>query len=362
MMTGKKYLMLLSPIVVTGIVFFFLLKNLWSADTRSWTDEDISVLKSLWIGSLPTNPKDPSNAYADNPKAVALGRKFFFDTRFSGNLKVSCDTCHPVNMNFADNLPLAHGMGTKTRRTMPLIGAAYHSWLFWDGRKDSLWSQALGPIESPVEHGFTRTQCAVVIDKYYKKEYEEVFGKLFLFMEKDLPKPAKPSPEELDALKAWVLLSADKKEAVNRIYVNMGKAIAAFVRTIRSGKSRFDIYAEAVLRGDNDTKNKTFTEYEVRGLKLFIGKAKCINCHNGPLFSYGDFHSIRAPKPPSLPPDTGRAEGITKVLSDEFNCVGKYSDATLQDCSELRFMSTNIRRYRGAFKTPTLRNVAERAP
>lgn len=50
------------------------------------------------------------------------------------------------------------------------------------------------------------------------------------------------------------------------------------------------------------------------------------------------------------------------VLSDEFNCLGKYSDAKSEECLELRFIDTNSAKYRGAFKTPTLRNVAERPP
>jgi cytochrome c peroxidase len=63
-----------------------------------------------------------------------------------------------------------------------------------------------------------------------------------------------------------------------------------------------------------------------------------------------------------MPPDRGRADGIRKVLSDEFNCLGRYSDAGPQDCAELRFLDTDTGKYVGAFKTPTLRNVAERAP
>src|SRR5271169_3319816 len=152
----------------------------WAAETdmHAWSKQEISVLRSLWIGSLPPLPKDPSNAFADDPKAIALGQRLFFDSRFSGNLQVSCATCHRPDMNFTDDLPLAHGMGSTARRSMPLLGVAYNSWFFWDGRKDSLWSQALGPIESSVEHGFTRTACAFLISKNYRSEYEEIFGKM----------------------------------------------------------------------------------------------------------------------------------------------------------------------------------------
>jgi len=336
--------------------------NIPAFDLHTWDDNEKAAIRSLWIDSLPPLPKNPSNAFADNPKAVALGKKFFFDGRFSGNMKVSCATCHPTNINFADNLPLAHGMGTTSRRTMPLIGSAYYTWLFWDGRKDSLWSQALGPIESTVEHGFTRTQCASVIINNYKKEYEDIFGTLPEFSKRDLPPIARPALDDPAALKAWVSMPLEKRDAVNRLYANMGKAIAAFVRTIMPGTSRFDTYAAAAMRNDFKVMSSIFSNDEAKGLRLFIGKAKCTNCHTGPLFTNGDFHNIGVPQPASVPQDRGRAEAITQVLADEFNCVSVYSDAALKECAELRFIDTKVEKYEGAFKTPTLRNVAERAP
>jgi len=104
------------------------------------------------------------------------------------------------------------------------------------------------------------------------------------------------------------------------------------------------------------------TAEEVNGLELFIGKARCTNCHSGPLFTNGDFHNTGVPAAPNTPPDRGRADGIRKVLSDEFSCFSRYSDAGPQDCAELRYLDVNIGKYVGAFKTPTLRNVAKRAP
>ncbi len=351
--------------VFQALLVFLVLINVAanvSADDVKWTEEELEILKSLWIGSLPPPPSDPSNRYAEDPAAVSLGQKLFFDSRFSGNKKVSCATCHPENMNFADHLPRAHGMGTTKRRTMPLIGVVYSPWLFWDGRKDSLWAQALGPIESSVEHGFTRTQVAMVIKKYYKKEYERVFGKMPDIDEEHLSPLAKPSLNEPIPLKAWVTMPKETREAITEIYVNVGKAIAAFVRTILPQPSRFDKYVEALLKGDYKKAAGILDEDEIKGLRLFIGKAKCINCHNGPMFTDYDFHNIGVPQPPDIPVDLGRAEGITLVLNDEFNCLSKYSDAKPWQCRNLRFISTDVKKYRGAFKTPTLRNVAERAP
>jgi len=103
-------------------------------------------------------PHDPGNRWADNPAAAALGQRLFFDGRLSGNGRVSCATCHDRENDFQDSMPLAKGMGTTNRRTMPIAGAPYSPFLFWDGRKDSLWAQALGPLESAVEHGGDREQ------------------------------------------------------------------------------------------------------------------------------------------------------------------------------------------------------------
>lgn len=334
-----------------------------SMDLHSWSDSEKAVLQSLWIGNLPALPKNPSNKYADDPKAAALGKKLFFDSRFSGNLKVSCATCHPVNRNFADNLPLAHGIGRTDRRTMTLVGAGYYTWLFWDGRKDSLWSQALGPLESPVEHGFTRTQSAVIISEYYQTEYNEIFPAIpDKLLDHYLTFIAKPSPDEPALLKKWLSIPPDTREDINQVYANMGKAIAAFVRTIVPGPSRFDRYVEAVMSNDGNVMMSAMNNNEVKGLRMFIGKAKCTNCHTGPLFTNGDFHNIGVPQPANLPSDKGRAEAIGKVLADEFNCLSRYSDASLRECAELRFIDTDTEKYLGAFKTPTLRNVAERAP
>jgi cytochrome c peroxidase len=245
---------------------------------------------------------------------------------------------------------------------MTLIGVAYNSWFFWDGRKDSLWAQALGPIESPVEHGFTRTMCALVISEHYRREYEEVFGPIPDIAAKMLPGIARPADDDPGALKAWVVMSPNERRVVNEIYVNMGKAIGAYVRTIIPGPSPFDVYVEALMKEDREAMEKALKPDEERGLRLFIGKAGCTNCHNGPMLTNGDFHNIGVPGRMNLAGDRGRAEGITKVLSDEFNCLSEHSDADAGECRALRFIDTAADRYFSAFKTPTLRNVAGRGP
>jgi cytochrome c peroxidase len=330
-----------------------------SFGTRGWSQEEKETLKSLWLGSLPKLPADPSNKYADDARAAVLGEKLFFDTRFSSNGEVACGTCHLPEKAFTDGLPLAHGVGTTNRKTMTIIGTAYSPWLFWDGRKDSQWAQALGPLESPVEHGGNRTQYAHLIAEVYKDEYEAIFGPLPDLS--DVPALAGPVTDP-QAQANWGTMNVEDRETVTRIYANMGKAIAAFERTVMPGVSRFDKYVEALLNNDEQRMEAALTSDEVAGLKLFIGKGNCTNCHSGSLFTNNDFHNTGVPAAKDLPEDVGRAKGVQQVLNDEFNCLSSYSDATPKDCTELRFLKTDGHELERQFKVPTLRNIAEAAP
>jgi cytochrome c peroxidase len=237
---------------------------------QQWTKDEMVTLRGLWIGSLEPLPPDPSNAVADDPRAVELGHRLFFDTRFSSNGAVSCGTCHLPELGFQDGIPLAHGVGTTTRRTMPIAGTAYSPWLFWDGRKDSQWAQALGPLENPVEHGGSLTQYAHLIARHYRADYEALFGPLPDLSH--LPASAGPVPDPV-ARAAWEQMSSEDREAVTRIYVNTGKAIAAYERRLMFGPSRFDQYVEALLAGDGARAETILTADEVAGLRLFIGRA-----------------------------------------------------------------------------------------
>ena len=130
--------------------------------------DEVEALRSLWIGSLPELPDDPSNRVADDPAAAALGEAIFADTRFSANGEVSCASCHQAELNFTDGLPRARGIAETRRKTMTVVGTAYSPWLFWDGRKDSQWAQALGPMEDAREHGGNRGMYAHVIAEHYR--------------------------------------------------------------------------------------------------------------------------------------------------------------------------------------------------
>src|SRR5687767_13794702 len=169
-MTTNKLLVALAAVLVITMVSA-------AAPRRDrWTIEDVAQLSSMALRELGPPPGDPTNRVADDPRAAEFGRKLFFDTRLSANGQVSCATCHKPDQEFQDGSPLANGVGVTNRRTMPIAATAYSPFLFWDGRKDSQWAQALGPLESPVEHGGTRDQYARVIAANYREDYEAIFG------------------------------------------------------------------------------------------------------------------------------------------------------------------------------------------
>jgi cytochrome c peroxidase len=298
-----------------------------------WTTEEVGLLSSLSLRELGSAPADPTNRVAEDPRAAEFGRQLFFDTRLSANGQVSCATCHIPEKEFQDGIPLAKGVGVTNRRTMPIAGMAHSPFLFWDGRKDSLWAQALGPLESPVEHGGSREQYAKVIATHYRADYEGLFGTMPVLSTRD---------------------------AATAVFVNLGKAIAAYERTIDYAPSRFDRYADA-LQDTGRAPEGVLSPDEVAGLRLFIGKASCTNCHNGPLLTNNEFHNTGVPARPGLPADSGRLAGADAVLRDEFNCRSRWSDARSK-CAEIDFLVTGDHVLERAFKVPSLRNVAERAP
>lgn len=324
-----------------------------------WSGQELTQLRELSIASLPPLPPDPSNRVADDERAAELGQRLFFDPRFSANGQVACASCHLPGKLFQDGTPLAQGIGTTDRRTMSIIGTARSPWQFWDGRKDSQWSQALGPFESAVEHGGNRTQFVHLLAAHYRQDYEAVFGKMPDL--RGLPMHAGPVADA-GANAAWHALSAQERDRVSSVFANMGKAIAAYERRIEPGPSRFDAYADAAVRGDKAVMQSSLSPQEVAGLELFLGKGQCLQCHSGPLLTNHEFHNTGVPAAAGLPLDQGRLRGIRQLLDDEFNCLGRFSDAKPEQCGEMRFLApaseTQLRQYR----VPSLRNVAERAP
>ena len=346
-------------------------------DETTFTDEERAELQTY---RLPANPPaNPSNRVADNSRAAVLGKKFFFDARFSGALgprndgitngslgkagdlgKVACFGCHQVENGGADRRSrpgtVSLGVNYGLRNAPTVINAAYSNvaaggWQLWDGRKDSLWAVALGPLEGPNEHAGTRLQYAHLIYDLYRADYEEIFGPL-----PDLTDTNRFPPTGKVGQPSFDNMLPEDKAAINRIYSNLGKSIEAYERRLVSTgfePSPFD----KLLEGDDTAMSPA----AIRGARLFIGKAACNECHRGPTFTDFRFHNIGCPQQGEFvkATDLGRSTGIPTVKADVFGRAGAFSDAP--DDSHLRELAevpTDI----GAFRTPTLRNISKTGP
>ena len=340
-----------------------------------WNEGELALLKMNWLENLPEAPQDPSNKFLSNLNAAKLGHKLFFDRRFSKNGEIACASCHIPEKFFTDGLGRAKGIDESLRSTPTLIGIAHSPWFFWDGSSDSLWSQALHPLESSIEHGGNRSQYAHIIykDAAYKKLFENVFGPMpDLSNLERFPKNAAPLEDEQLHLR-WEQMAKTDQELITAVFVSLGKALAAYQRLLQPADSRFDRYVAALV---TNKESDALNNEEIAGLKLFIGKAQCITCHQGPLFSNHGFHNVGAPDPAENNQifkvfnffkedrvyDLGRYKGVRLALDSQFNCLGPYSDANEKKCGELKFANTKHTNTLGAFKVPTLRNIVETAP
>ena len=274
---------------------------------------------------------------ADNPQTpekVALGKKLFDDKRFSSTGQVSCATCHDEKKAFTDS-PLRTSEGIKkggkaltgTRNAPTVVNSAYFDVQFWDGRSPSLEDQSQHPFINPVEMGLKDHQPILKIvrsDPAYVKAFEQVFGK----------KGAQVTMKEVQ------------------------QAIGAFERTQVSGNSPFDRY---FYGGESSA----LTDAQKRGFDIYVNKGRCVSCHRieqtQALFTDNRFHNVGV--------------GINDIQKDVPALAGEFlqAKATLAEVdvkvlgdkrtSELgRFAISRDFEGLGAFKTPTLRNVAVTAP
>jgi len=157
-------------------------------------------------------------------------------------------------------------------------------------------------------------------------------------------------------------MSDQQRDAVNRVFSNIGKAIAAFERSIMPPQTRFDRFAVDLATGAEPKGGDAFSIQEMLGLKLFIGKANCVTCHNGPRFTDNSFHNTGVPPVVDLPLDRGRIDAVGQVEADPFNCLGAFRDGEASACGELRFMVKDAPQLIRAYKTPSLRGAATRPP
>ena len=218
---------------------------------------------------------------------IELGKKLFFDKKLSLNESQSCATCHDPDHGFSDGLKFSLGaMGNASKRNAPhLYNLAWNILFLWDGRAASLEEQALIPIEAPDEMNLPLETLVKRLST--SPEYEQAFTRAY----------------------------GDSEVTTERI----AHAIASFERGIIVDDTPFDRY----LKGNDNA----ISDAAKRGLVLFAGKGKCIDCHSGPNFTDNSFHNIGLASN-----DPGRGEII--------------GDDTLD----------------GAFKVPGLRNIIFSAP
>ncbi|MGV6857753.1 MAG: cytochrome-c peroxidase [bacterium] len=336
-----------------------------------WTAKEKKVIDSLRLANLPA---------VDAPAAASplfqLGEKLFFDKGLSANGKVSCSSCHQPGRAFTDGKTIAVGLSPGKRNTPTLLGAASRRWLTWDGRKDSVWSQSLAPLENIHENGISRIGVLrhIAMHQELRGLYRQVLGNLPEIEDtRRFPIAATPLGN-VASVRAWKSMTAEDRVAVNTAFAKTGRALAAYVATLRYAPSRFDVYAEALMAPDTGVDPESiFTSRERAGLRLFISqKIGCINCHNGPLFSNQSFFNIGT----ATRLDRGRSSGIKRLLRDPFNCMGRYApepkpreghaiaegQATWEDCSALRYARRSGHDLPRAFLVPSLRAAAKTAP
>ena len=206
---------------------------------------------------------------------IELGRQLFFDKGLSRDGTLACASCHDPARAFSDGRPVSTGIGGAqgTRNAPAIINRGYGRSFFWDGRAQTLEQQALEPILNPRELGLT------------EQELEQRTG---------------------------------------RKVAEVTAALASYVRSIRSGDSRYDRFTEG--------QTNALSDLQKSGLEIFRGKGHCVTCHVGPNFTDEQYHNTGI---------AWRAESFA---------------------DEGRFAVTHDSRERGAFKTPTLRDVARTGP
>ena len=228
---------------------------------------------------------------ADNdltPAKVALGKQLFFDKRLSKDFTSACDTCHAPEKGWSDGKPLSQKVGgaTASRHTPSLFNVGYQAAFGWDGKSETLEKAVQAEWTTQMGADLPTITASIAKIPGYASQFKAVFG----------------GDPTADAIV---------------------KAIAAYVRTIRSGGSAWD----KLEKGDK----RAVGEDAQRGFELFKGKAGCAQCHAPPLYTDDTFHNVGVgfDKPD---PDLGRG----KAADDE--------------------------KLTGAFKTPSLRSVSTHPP
>lgn len=314
--------MLRTSLVLGGLFFFILLtaflqdkeytadqlRIMYSGDPAEWPEAHLDEEAKAGfrdIGNLGKAVYPANNPFSESK--VKLGKLLFFDPRMSVSGQIACASCHDPELGWGDGKRVAYGHDRKngTRNASTILNTAFYKELFWDGRASSLEDQAQFPVQDQVEmnHNLGAMVKKIGLIKGYQPLFKSAFG-----------------TEEIN---------------LERIQ----QAIATFERGIVSTSSRFD----AFVKGNR----QALRDDEIMGLHLFRTKARCINCHNSPLFSDNKFHNDGQALLGTRMEDLGRYK-VTKDLKD----IGAFRTPSLRE--------TNITgpwMHHGNF--PSLRDVIE---
>lgn len=280
--------------------------------------DDRTLRRIRRMSPPPALAPDPTNRFADDPRAASLGAQLFRDASLSRTGDVSCVGCHDPARAFADGRALAvaqHGARIGRRNTPSLWWSAHLRWQTWDGAADSLWAQPMLAWMNPAEHALTTAALASRLRAGYGDAMRALAGQI---------------PNGDDAVIALA-----------------GKSVAAYLRTVRPGPAPFDRW----VAGDRSAMG----ERAVEGLAVFL-RVGCVRCHSGPLFTDGDFHAARFPD--GADEDRGRLDGAARAQRSVWRSDGPHSD----DREAVMPPTAATDESRGHFRTPPLRGVALTAP
>jgi cytochrome c peroxidase len=295
----------------------------WLAKSENHKTLEIELPPALQIGV--------SQVYipADNPLTLAkieLGRQLYFDKRFSKNAELSCADCHHPNFGYAKNTQFGVGVAGQTgNRNSPV---AYNRILskeqFWDGRAGSLEAQAVGPIANPIEMQFTHELAVKLVsdNKVYRKQFEKIFGRA-------------PNIDDVGrALASFerVLVTGDSVYDANEPFIKFQETFKDDLEDLDALKEDDPALFAKYTKLKATVDANPMSESAIRGRALFFSaKANCAACHVGANFTDEKYHNLGVGMD-AKKPDLGR-ETTTGNAAD-----------------------------RGAFKTPTLRNISQTAP
>jgi cytochrome c peroxidase len=275
----------------------------------------------------PAVQRDFGNRIDGQAAGIEFGRRLFNDVRLSTSGRLSCATCHAPDKAFQDGRRVARS----NRNTPSLLDAGQRRWFGWDGAHDSLWSASLAPLLAASEIAATSDSLVrrLHVSRDLGRRYVELFG------------------------------AVQPGESVS---VNVAKALAAYQATRVSPRTSFDEFRDALVRGDQ----RAAARYPLaaqRGLRLFIGSARCHLCHAGPAFTNGEFADIGLPFFIAGGVDSGRWGGLERLLSSRSNRLGEWSDGGADDPRAVATRQVLVEpRHFGEFRVPSLRQLTHTAP